>query len=76
MVRTVISLSEDDKAWLGDRAKAEGVTMTQLVRRAVRLLRERTQSSDLPTEDLLQATSGIWQQGDGLVYQGQLRYEW
>ena len=76
MVRTVISLKEDDKAWLDRRAEEEGITMTELVRRAVALLRSQIRKTDPPLEALIEETSGIWAAGDGLSYQERLRGEW
>jgi Arc/MetJ-type ribon-helix-helix transcriptional regulator len=76
MIRTVISLDEDDKRWLDRRAAQEGVSMTELIRRAVRLLRGQTAEDYRSLEELLAATSGIWKQGDGLEYQNRLRDEW
>ena len=76
MIRTVISLSEEDKAWLDRRAREERVPMTQLVRRAVRLLRRSTARDAEPLEEILGRTSGIWKRGDGLDYQRRLRDEW
>lgn len=76
MIRTVISLDDDDKRWLDRRAKAEGVTMTHLVRRAVRLLRQRDPSPEQTRDELLRRTSGIWTSGDGLEYQRRVRDEW
>ena len=75
MVRTVIALQKEDKDWLDREAARQGVSMTELVRRAVRLLREETtRRSDF--ERLLHATAGIWTEGDGLEYQRRIRAEW
>ena len=74
MIRTVISLDPQDKAWLDERARAEQVTMTELVRRAVRRMREQEQAPAL--EDLLHDSQGTWTHGDGLAYQQSLRAEW
>jgi len=76
MVRTVISLKEDDKAWLDRRAEEEGTTMTALVRRAVALLRSQIRKTDPPLEALIEETRGIWTAGDGLSYQERIRGEW
>jgi hypothetical protein len=81
MVRTVISLDEADKQWLDERAAAEGVPMTEIIRRAVRRLREdrgadAASATGTTTEDLLERTRGTWQHGDGLEYQERLRGEW
>jgi hypothetical protein len=75
MVRTIISLDEDDKAWLDEQARREGVPMTELIRRAVRLLRAAP-AGEITTEELLEVTRGLWQHGDGLDHQERLRDEW
>jgi hypothetical protein len=76
LVRTVISLSQRDKEWLDNKAREEGVPMTEVVRRAVDLLREHSET-DAPTfEELLEKTGGSWPHGDGLDYQRELRDEW
>ena len=76
MVRTVISLDEDEKRWLDRKAAEDGVPMTEIVRRALRLLRAQTPPPEWPLSDLLEATRGIWKRGDGLAYQRRLRREW
>jgi hypothetical protein len=75
MVRTVISLDEDDKRWLDRLAEREGVPMTELVRRAVRLYRRQAPTEGRSLDELLQVTSGLWKRGDGLQYQRRLRRE-
>lgn len=75
MVRTVIALPQEDKDWLDREAAREGVSMTELVRRAVRLLRAETERRE-SFSDLLAATAGTWTEGDGLEYQRRLRAEW
>ena len=76
MVRTVISLDEEDKRWLDARARETHVSMAEIVRQAVRRLREESAREARATDELLQQTSGIWKQGDGLAYQRRLRDEW
>jgi len=73
MVRTVISLDVDIKNWIDIKAVRDGVTMTELVRRALRQYREREEQS---VERLLSETSGTWTADDGLRYQQGLRDEW
>lgn len=73
MTKTVIALEPEIKQWLDQKALKEGVPMTELVRRAVRLLQEQERSSfDL----ILQQTAGTWTAGDGLEYQNKIRSEW
>ena len=50
--------------------------MTELVRRAVALLRGQFRKTDPPLEALIEETKGIWTAGDGLSYQERLRGEW
>jgi len=76
MIRTVVSLEKEDKAWLDRRAAQEHVTMTEIVRRAVRRMREDCASSPEAFDALLRETAGLWERGDGLSYQAKLRTQW
>jgi hypothetical protein len=76
VVRTVISVTDDDKAWLDRRAHEEGTTMTEVVRRAVRFYRSVCDPEDADFASLLDRTAGTWRQGDGLEYQRRVRAEW
>jgi len=76
MVRTVISLDEKDKRWLDETAREKHVPMAEVVRLAVQRLREESAREARGLDELLQRTSGIWKQGDGLKYQQRLRGEW
>ncbi len=73
MTRTVISLDNDIKKWIDAKAVQDGVSMTELVRRALHQYREHEEKS---VERLLSETSGTWTGGDGLKYQQGLRDEW
>jgi hypothetical protein len=78
MIRTLISLEDEDKRWLDRKAKEEGATMAQVVRTAVRHYREQCEreKGEPSLEELLQRTSGLWKGGDGLEAQLRLRGEW
>lgn len=76
MVRTVISLDAAEKRWLDRKARAEGVPMTEIVRRAIRRFRETSGEVAPSFEAVLQETKGIWAKGDGLEYQRKVRDEW
>ncbi len=78
MIRTLISLEDEDKRWLDRKAKEEGATMAQVVRTAVRRYREQCEreKGEPSLEELLQRTSGLWKGGDGLEAQLRLRGEW
>ena len=73
MTRTVIALEPDIKQWLDQKAMQEGVPMTELVRRAVRLLQDKERDT---VSEVLERSRGIWIEGDGLEYQEKLRSEW
>lgn len=74
MVKTVVSLDDDDKRWLDERARSEGLPMTELVRRAVRLYREAVEQPSFA--ELVRSVRGTWKHGDGLRWQMALREEW
>ena len=77
MRRTIISLSDEDKAWLDLRAREERVSMTEVVRQAVREYRERSGGGDRPSlDELLERTRGGWSHGDGLDFQNVDRDGW
>jgi len=76
MVRTVISLDEEDKRWLDERAREKQIPMAQVVRLAVQRLREESTREVRGWDELLRQTSGIWKKGAGLAYQRRLREEW
>ena len=72
-MRTIVSLDNSDKAWLDEEAERTGKPMTEVVRIAIRLLREDRERS---LQKLLAETSGTWTKGDGLAYQNSVRQEW
>lgn len=72
--RTIITISDDDKSWLESYSKTTGVPMAEIVRTAIKRLRQ--QESESVYHALLQQTRGIWKKGEGLAYQERLRSEW
>ena len=74
MVRTVVSLNPEDKAWLDRRAREERVPMTELVRRAIQRMRQEEEAPRL--SDLLERSRGTWKGGDALDYQRAVRAVW
>jgi hypothetical protein len=77
VVRTIISLDPEEKAWLDDKARRSGKPITAVVREA--LARYRAQDgrrNKPPLAILLDNTRGIWKRGDGLARQKKLRGEW
>lgn len=76
MVRTVISLDDDDKAWLDRQAARRKVAMTALVREAVALLRRKEAARSPSGGDVLERSRGIWRRGDALAWQNRMRDAW
>jgi hypothetical protein len=76
MIRTLISLDPEDKAWLDRKAKLERMPMARLVRQAIQRLRQDSEAKPSRFKVLLNETSGIGRTGDGLAVQRRLRREW
>ena len=77
MTRTMIDLNADEKAWLKTYAAQQGTSMAEVVRSAIRRLRQSSETGDQSfLDELLDQTKGIWTRGDGLEYQKSLRNEW
>jgi hypothetical protein len=64
-------IEDQDKAWLEKRARAEHVSIFEVVRKAIRQMRHQATRGEV-----LDATRGICGDGDGLSYQRRLRREW
>jgi len=76
VIRTLISLDPEDKLWLDRKAEEENVSMTQLVRTAIRRYREERETEAPTLDRLLEETAGILKGEDGLAVQLRLRGEW
>ena len=76
MIRTLISLDLEDKAWLDRQARRQRIPMTRLVRRAIQRLRQDAEADPASFERLLRETAGMGKLGDGLTAQRKLRGEW
>jgi len=76
MVRTIISITEEDKTWLDDYSHVHRQSAAKTVRQAIRAFQAQQQNTDLPRE--LRETAGIWKtrDTDGLDYVEALRAEW
>jgi hypothetical protein len=72
--RIIVTIPEQDRLWLENYSRVRSIPVAEAVRRGIeRLRREETPES---YRSLLQSTSGLWKQGDGLEYQQRLREEW
>ena len=76
MVRALVSLPEEDKAWLDRKAKQRHTAFAALVREAVDQYRHREEEKPDRFEELQQAVRGIWKHGDSVKYVRKLRAEW
>ena len=77
LIRTVVSLDDEQKAWLDRQAALRRVSMAALIRQAVSEFQRREQRGSAASfQDVLKQTAGIWQAGDGLEYQERMRKEW
>ncbi len=76
MVRTIVSIEEDDKTWLDLKAAEERISRAELIRQAVRFFRQASETQTRSFHRLLKDTSGIWKGEDGLAYQQRVRDEW
>ena len=72
--RTIITLSDKDKAWIESYSKASGISMAEAIRQGITQLREREETNVF--QRLVEETRGIWRKGDGLTYQEKIRSEW
>lgn len=73
MIRTIISIDDEDKSWVEHFARASGVTQTEVFREAIRRMRREEEES---IDSLLADTKRTWKEGDGLIYQRRIRGEW
>lgn len=69
----MISLPEEQRAWVERRAKEEGVSVDEIVRRAIERFRRESEYQPLSTRELLARTAGIRAGDDGLTLQKRLR---
>ena len=72
--RTIITLSESDKSWLESYSKTYGLSMAEAIRMGIATLKNEKYRSTY--QKIVNETSGIWEKGDGLQYQNELRSEW
>lgn len=76
MVRTLITLAEEDKRWLERYSRAQGLSMAETVRRALRHYRSEVDTRR--SGEVLDATAGLWagREVDALDHVRRLRDEW
>jgi hypothetical protein len=73
-IRTIITLSEEDKRWLESYSSAHQVSLAEAIRQGIRRLKDAELQETYGV--LVQSTKGLWKKGDGLKYQRKIRSEW
>jgi len=76
MVRTIVSLPEDDKAWLDAYSHSHHRPKAEVIRRALHSFRRSVESGG--SRHALRATAGLWKDrgGDAMKYVRDIRAEW
>ncbi len=72
--KTTIILSEEDRHWLKNYSKANKVSVAEAIRQGIHRLKESRVESNYHA--VVQNTQGLWEKGDGLKYQKDMRSEW
>ena len=72
--RTIITLPEELKRWLQSYSRAHGISLAEAVRQGVQKLKVSEQQELY--RPLVDSTKGIWEKGNGLEYQENMRSEW
>ncbi len=73
-VRTIITLSEEDKRWLESYSNLHHVSVAEAIRQGIRKLKEMELHENYRA--LVKNSRGLWKKGDGLAYQNKIRAEW
>ncbi len=76
MVRTIVSLSGEDKNWLDNYSYAQHQSTAATIRQPIKQYRKTIDESN--KAELLERTAGLWRkrQVDGLRYVMNLREDW
>ena len=73
-VRTIITISEEDKKWLESYSNLHHMSMAEAIRRGIRKLKEAEFYENY--QSLVLNSRGLWKKGNGLAYQKLIRSEW
>lgn len=72
--RMIVTLPDEDKAWLEGYSKAHNISVAEAIRQGIRTLRDSLSKDTYQT--LIKSTRGVWREGDGMIYQDKIRSEW
>ena len=73
-VRTIITLSEEDKRWLESYSSLHHVSVAEAIRQGIRKLKDAEQLENYRA--LVLNSKGLWKKEVGLDYQEKIRAEW
>ena len=73
-VRTIITLSEEDKRWLESYSSLHHVSVAEAIRQGIRKLKDAEQLENYRA--LVLNSKGLWKKEGGLDYQEKIRAEW
>ncbi len=76
MVRTLVSLHEEDKNWLDNYSHKKHSSIAEVIRSAIKQYKKTVQTE--ADKSVFSETAGLWksQNEDGLKYVERLRQEW
>jgi hypothetical protein len=72
--RIIVTIPDEDKQWLEGYSQVYKISVAEAIRQGIGQLKKSYRHKTY--QGLVEKTSGIWQKGDGLEYQQQLRSEW
>ena len=73
-IRTIITISEEDKRWLESYSNLHHISVAEAIRQGIRKLKEMELHENYRC--LVQNSKGRWKKGNGLAYQKKIRAEW
>jgi hypothetical protein len=71
--RITITITDNDKLWLDGYAKVHKISLAEAIRQGIDLLKQEQRQKTY--KKLVGRTCGIWEKGNGLSYQQEMRGE-
>lgn len=72
--RILITMSDEDKLWLDGYAKERKISVAEAIRQGIGLLKKGQRQYTY--QKLVEITCGIWNKGNGMAHQQEMRIEW
>ena len=78
MIRTIISINDDDQRWLNEHSRKCHCPKTKIIREAIGEYRRKQQLQGLSYKEIIKKTCGIdrGRFGDAVKYVRAIRSEW